>query len=152
MSDMSYNIHSLETATEIGTSELRELSTSAKLRRLMSENHVVRVARYRSETDAWLVEPELWDEMVSERREAREMKRTLPLILGALLAGVKIPSETLSALGMERGDASWRALNEFQARYGIEPVVSEDGLPLPAIDFKTIGEVELDEELVTLVD
>ncbi len=80
------------------------------------------------------------------------MKRTLPLILGALLAGVKIPSETLSALGMERGDASWRALNEFQARYGIEPAVSEDGLPLPAIDFQTIGEVELDEELVTLVD
>lgn len=152
MNNMSYNTHGFHTGAEIGTSELRNVSTSVRLRQLLAESHVVRVARYRSETDAWLVEPSVWQEMVAESEEAREMKRTFPLLIGALLANVKIPSETLSRLGVESGDSSWRALNEFQARHGIEPAVDEDGLILPAVRITAGTERELDEELATLVD
>ena len=152
MRNMSYNTYNFDPGAEIGTSELRDMSASGRLRQLLADHPVVRVARYHAETAAWLVEPRVWEEVMAGNEEARELKRTLTLLIGAIAAGVKIPSETLSRLGIEAGDASWQAINEFQARYEVEPMVGEDGHPLPAITLDTSIEAELDEELVTLVD
>ncbi len=152
MSNMSYNTYDFLPGAEIGTSELRGMSASGRLRQLLADHPVVRVARYHSETAAWLIEPKVWEEVLAGNEQARELRRTLTLLIGAIAAGVKIPSETLSRLGIEGGDASWQAINEFQARYEVEPMVDEDGHPLQPIALHTGSEAELDEELVTLVD
>jgi hypothetical protein len=152
MSNMSYNILGFGTGAEIGIAELRTLSSSTKLRDLFAESPLVRVARYRAETDAWIVDPDLMHEFMSSRDELREMRKALPLFVAAIRAGVRIPSETLEAIGISTGDASWRAINEFQADHDIEIGADEDGNALPSIHIRAQAAQELDEELVLLVD
>ena len=147
MSNMVYNKYL------IGTAEFRTQATSTKLRRLLDQHPVVGVAKYRDETEAIVMSPQIFDDLIEDQEHLAEIKRTLPMMLAALAQGIAIPSDFLERVGITAGDDSWRALNDFQARTRVHLSRSEDGSRLTTARM-TPGAVlfDLDEELEELDD
>lgn len=147
MSDMVYNIY------QLGTAEFRTQATASKLKKLLAQHPVVDVARYRDETEAFVVAPTVFASLLQDQEDLAEIKRTLPMMVAAIQQGIAIPSDFLERVGISAGDDSWQALNAFQSRTPIHLSESDDGARLTSVRM-TPGEhlVDAEEELEELED
>ncbi len=143
ISNMSANMF------EMGTAALKGASTDPQLRQLVREHPVVAVGRYRHEPAAFVVAPDVFNDLERARDELARIRETLPLLLTAIHVGVAIPSETLDRLGVSLEDDSWVALNRFQATVTVRLQTDEHGA-VPSRGSLAGGEWfgESDDELV----
>ena len=86
-----------------------------------------------NEVEGYLVAAERLQNMASQladlRAREQELHDTLPLLLGAVKAGVALPSETLERL-VPGLDDSWRAVATFAAKFPVRLSSGEDGEPI----------------------
>jgi hypothetical protein len=147
MSDMVYNRY------QLGTAEFRTQATASKLRKLLDQHPIVDVARYRNETEAFVLAPKVFESLIQDQEHLAEIKRTLPMMVAAIQQGIAIPSDFFERVGITAGDDSWQALNAFQSRTPIHLSEGEDGARLTTARM-TPGETlfDSDEELEELED
>lgn len=83
--------------------------------------------------EGYLVPPEQMEDMTARLSQAehreQELRDTLPLVLGAVRAGVAIPSEALDRLAPGLDD-SWQAIAEFAATFPVWLSRGENGEPI----------------------
>ena len=86
------------------------------------------------EIDGYLLPPETFEAaretLQRLNHQLAQIRAVLPLLLVTARSGVAVPSSTLEDLGIDQV-FDWRALNELQARFGVELTHDEDGALMP---------------------
>ncbi len=114
---------------QVGIRDLKN-QLSGVLDRTVRQGRTVVVTNH-NRPDAVIVPPAEYDALLGERERREQLSETVAMLLAAVAAGVRIPSETLELLDLGASELDWRALNAFQARYPIAIAQGEEGLPLP---------------------
>jgi hypothetical protein len=99
-----------------------------------------------------VLDHDLFTQLVDSHQDAAALRESLPLLIAAAAAGVAIPSQTLSRLGIEL-PADPEALKRFRSGYPVRFTHGEDGTRLAeATDVATdaITEAADEDELVLL--
>lgn len=130
----------------IGRRELKH-ELGRVLARTVARGHPAALTNHGA-VEAFLVPPRAYEELRDAEGEVARLRAALPLLVAAASAGVAIPSESLERLGIDL-DFDWRALNAFQARFGVPITHGDDGAPLPPMPSTApLSVEESDEELV----
>jgi hypothetical protein len=102
--------------------------------------------------EAVIVDHDLFAQLVDSYQDAAALRASLPLLVAAAAAGVAIPSQTLSRLGIEL-PADPEALKRFRSGYPVRFTHDEDGMrltPVTSVETAAVTEAADEDELVLL--
>ena len=80
-----------------------------------------------------VLDHDVFDDLVSSKRDATALRDSLPLMLAAAAAGIAIPSTTLDKLGLTL-PVDPEALKRFRSGHPVRHPHDEDGTPLTFVN------------------
>lgn len=138
------------TLPQVGHRKLRE-QLGPILREVHAKRGAVEVIKD-GQREAVVVEHAVFTALVAASKDATALRSSLPLLLAAAVAGVALPSETLTQLGLTLpGDPD--ALKRFRSTFDVPITHDEDGARLPAVGpLRTEAVDEAEEDELVLLD
>ena len=103
---------------------------------ILSEIHQVRGAVEvvnDGQREVVVLDHDVFDDLVSSKRDVTALRDSLPLMLAAAAAGIAIPSTTLDKLGLTL-PVDPEALKRFRSGYPVRHTHDEDGTTLTFVD------------------